>query len=119
MAETIPTWIYRADGEARIENIAPGEPAPEGWSFDIGVIEDETKRTADAVSGVKPAPEPIEPESPEAAVARLEARLAEHEAPLAAGPAEAAAEQIARLSAENERLKLAPPAQPAPGKAKK
>lgn len=32
MAETVPTWGYCADGEAKIFDLAPGESLPSGWA---------------------------------------------------------------------------------------
>lgn len=53
MSITQPTWIYAADGGAKMVDHVIGAPAPDGWSFDPGVIEDPALRTGDAISGVK------------------------------------------------------------------
>lgn len=52
MADTEPTWIYAADGGAKVVDLARDASAPDGWSRDPGVITDPAKRTADALSGV-------------------------------------------------------------------
>jgi hypothetical protein len=54
VSTTQPTWIYRADGAAKIVEHPIGAAAPDGWSFDPNEIEDASKRTSDALSGVKP-----------------------------------------------------------------
>ena len=45
-----PTWGYRPDGSARIFDLEDGESLPAGWSDTPEVIEDESRRTAEAVS---------------------------------------------------------------------
>lgn len=54
VSDTQPTWIYRADGAAEIFERPHGADAPDGWSFDLNVIDDPALRTADAISGMKP-----------------------------------------------------------------
>ena len=43
-------WGYRANGDARIFTLEDGETLPVGWSDTPEVIEDESARTAEALS---------------------------------------------------------------------
>lgn len=45
-------WGYRANGAAKIFDLEDGETLPEGWSDTPDVIEDEDKRSAEALSEV-------------------------------------------------------------------
>lgn len=56
MADALgPAWGYKPDGAARIFDDGI---LPKGWSADPLVIKDETKRTAEWLSGIRPASEP-------------------------------------------------------------
>lgn len=91
-----PTWIYAADGGAKIVNLAPGADAPEGWSRDIAIIKDQALATAEAVTARAEGRDAFRPD-----VVEVESVLAE--VALNAVPAEmhdAAIEQIAALTAD-------------------
>jgi multidrug resistance efflux pump len=79
--ETIPTWGYKADGSAKIFDLAPGAALPEGWSVSPTVITDPALATADALTmratGLTFAHAVEEPASEPSAVDELLAALTE------------------------------------------
>lgn len=85
MASFEKVWGYRPNGESCLFAVAPGEKLPDGWSPDVMVIADPSKRTGEAVSAAAgdSVREPV-PASAQAAALYIEERtLAEH------GPADA------------------------------
>ncbi|MEN3208642.1 hypothetical protein PUR23_01170 [Methylorubrum populi] len=97
--ETIPTWGYKADGSAKIFDLAPSAALPEGWSASPTVITDPALATADALTmratGLTFARAVEEPASEPSAVDELLAALTEIDRLKAV---------IETGSAENERL---------------
>lgn len=115
MADKEPTWIYQADGAAKIVDLAREEAAPKGWSRCPTVIEDESKRTANAISGVQPPPLfgtdlDIVPGRDVDAAVELQAaqeRIAELELRIQGGSAQNENLQAELLTAEEEMAKAA------------
>lgn len=111
MAATHDIWIYRATGEAEIRTLAVGATAPDGWSYDIAVIEDEAARSADALSGIKAVADLLEavagadvpPDAFEETLRSANERVSTLEAIIDAGKAENE-RLVAELSASEEEL---------------
>lgn len=47
---TSKLWGYKPDGSSRLFIVGDGEKLPDGWSPDVAVIKDESKRTGESVS---------------------------------------------------------------------
>lgn len=50
MSGSFILWGYKPDGSARVFRLNPGDELPPGWSDNVYVIEDHTRRTGEALS---------------------------------------------------------------------